>query len=246
MPRHLPYFATLFGRHEFLIRRLHSFLGFMPLAGYLFFHLAVNATILDGGKTYQSRVDLIHSFGPTTLLILEWLFILLPILFHGLIGLVIIFSGRMNSLRYPYLENWGYTVLRTAGIVTFFFVLYHVFQMYGWFHFGWWEKYVSTPFGGGRFNPKEAAETAVEVLKSPTIAAIYAVGILAAVVHLSIGLWTLGITWGVWTSTRAQSAAKVPCLLFGLILLVIGWGALYGFVSFKQPLDQLAALFGWR
>jgi succinate dehydrogenase / fumarate reductase, cytochrome b subunit len=243
MSRHLPYFASLFGRHEFFIRRLHSFLGLMPLAGYLFFHLAINATILDGAKTYQSRVDLIHSFGPTTLLILEWLFILLPILFHGLIGLIIITSGRMNSLRYPYLENWGYTLLRLSGIITFLFVIYHVFQMYGWFHFGWWKEYV-LPYGGARFDPKEAAQTAVDVLKSPTIAAIYGVGIFAAVLHVASGLWTFGITWGVWTSIRAQRAARIPCIVFGLLLLVIGWGALYGFVKFDQPVEKLAALFG--
>jgi succinate dehydrogenase / fumarate reductase, cytochrome b subunit len=243
MSRRLPYFALLFGRHEFLIRRLHSFLGLLPLAGYLFFHLAINATVLDGAPTYQSRVDLIHSFGPTTLLILEWAFILLPILFHGIIGLVIIASGKINVPSYPYLENWGYTALRIAGIITFFFVLYHVFQMYGWFHFSWWKQYVSTPFGGGRFDPKQATATAVEVLQSPAIAAIYAVGILAAVVHWAIGLWTFGITWGIWTSPRAQRAAQFPCAAAGAIMLVIGWGALYGFVNFRQPLDQLAALF---
>ena len=38
----------------------------------------------------------------------------------------------------------------------------------------------------------------------------YVVGVLAACYHLANGLWTMGITWGVWTSPNAQSWANVP------------------------------------
>ena len=61
---------------------------------------------------------------------------------------------------------------------------------------------------------------------SKVIIAIYVLGILAAVYHLANGLWTMGITWGVWTTPHSQRWANVPCALFGVGLLVVGWGAL--------------------
>ena len=47
-------------------------------------------------------MDQIHSLGPTTLLLVEWSFIFLPILFHGLVGLVIVIRGERNVVNYPY------------------------------------------------------------------------------------------------------------------------------------------------
>ena len=111
----LPHPASLFGRHEFAIRRLHSLLGLMPIGGYLFFHLATNAAVWDGPATYQHRADQIHVVGPTTLLFLEWGLIFLPILFHGLVGLIIVTRGKRDVLQYPHVENIRYTLQRLDG-----------------------------------------------------------------------------------------------------------------------------------
>ncbi len=79
-----------------------------------------------------------------------------------------------------------------------------------------------------RFDPA-AAITVPEVIQSSwIIAALYAVGTLACVYHLANGLWTMGITWGVWTSPEAQRKANIPCAIVGLALAVVGMGALYG------------------
>ena len=45
------------------------------------------------------------------------------------------------------------------------------------------------------------------------VAAVYLAGTLAVVYHFSNGLWTAGITWGLWTSPHAQRWANVPCLI---------------------------------
>ena len=44
----------------------------MPIGGFLCFHLATNASILDGPETFQSRVDLIHQPRPDHAVVLEW------------------------------------------------------------------------------------------------------------------------------------------------------------------------------
>ena len=134
----IPFLASIFGKYEFAIRRLHSLLGLVPIGGFLCFHLATNASMLDGPETFQMRVNIIHQLGPITLSILEWGTIFLPILFHGLIGLIIVTRGKRNVWNYPYLENWRYTLQRITGVMAMAFILFHVFQMHGWFRWEWW------------------------------------------------------------------------------------------------------------
>jgi succinate dehydrogenase / fumarate reductase, cytochrome b subunit len=247
MYRDIPFLASIFGRHEFIIRRIHSILGLVPIGGFLCFHLATNASILDGAETFQTRVDIIHRLGASTLFVLEWGTIFLPILFHGLIGLIIVTRGKRNLRSYPYGENWRYTLQRWTGGIAMAFILYHVFQMHGWFRLGWWTEYVAHPLGGALFVPENATLSVAAVLhSSKIIVGIYVLGILAAVYHLANGLWTMGITWGLWTTPHSQRWANVPCALFGAGLLVVGWGALYAFLYFKQPLENIALLLGWK
>ena len=223
-------------RHEFVIRRLHSLLGLMPLGGYLCFHLATNAAIIDGPETYQRRADQIHFLGPTTLLVLEWSVIFLPILFHGLVGLVIVSRGKRNLLEYPYRENFRYTLERATGVIAFVFIVWHVFPLTGWLHLDWWTDHVARPLGGARFDPLHAPATAGAALQASwVVAAVYLLAALAVVYHFSNGLWTAGITWGVWTSPNAQRWANFPCLVLGVTLAVIAVGAVVGMLSVDLP-----------
>jgi succinate dehydrogenase / fumarate reductase cytochrome b subunit len=75
-------------------------------------------------------------------------------------------------------------------------------------------------------------------LQSAVVLVLYAVGILASVFHLANGLWTMGITWGVWTSPAAQRRANWLCTGFGLLLAVVGLAALYGMYSVDQAAAQ--------
>ena len=225
----IPFLASIFGKQEFAVRRLHSLLGLVPIGGFLCFHLATNASILDGPETFQMRVNIIHQLGPITLSVLEWGTIFLPILFHGIIGLIIVSRGKRNLQHYPYLENWRYTMQRVTGVVVMAFILFHVFQMHGWFRCEWWTAHVARPFGG--------AATVLE--GSNLIAAIYFIGVVSAVYHLANGLWTMGITWGVWTTPHAQRWANIPCAMFGIALLTVGLGALFGFLNVALPLESV-------
>src|SRR5689334_18637943 len=86
---------SFFTRHEFLIRRLHSLTGLIPVGAYMCVHLLTNASVLAGAATFQDSVDKIHSLGPVLPLV-EWTFIFLPIIFHAVVGVVIIRSGQSN------------------------------------------------------------------------------------------------------------------------------------------------------
>ena len=218
---------SLFERHEFLIRRLHSLSGLIPVGAFMVVHLSVNASVLESPGAFQRNVYSIHGLG-SLLPLVEWVFIFLPILFHAIIGLVIIQGGLPNQSSYPLAKNYRYTLQRGTGIIAFFFIMWHVFHMHGWFHSPWWVENVAEPFDGHQFRAYSAASTAGIALQGIVVPVLYAIGILACVYHLANGIWTMGITWGVWTSARAQDRASVACTVFGVALTVVGLSALWG------------------
>ncbi len=237
--------APSLGRYEFVLRRLHSLTGLMPIGGYLAFHLLTNASIVDGVEVYQRRADQIHALGVTTVvLLLEWPVVFLPILFHGILGLAIVCRGKRNLTNYPYLGNLRYTLQRATGVIAFVFILWHVFHMHGWLKNPWWMEHVVRPLGGGKFDPRSAFTAAEAIQASIWIQLLYAVGVLACVYHLANGLWTLGITWGIWTSPRAQRWANIPCAAVGIFLAVAGLAAIVGMAEAKRPFPHAEATVG--
>ena len=214
-------------RNEFLIRRLHSLSGLVPVGAYMVIHLLTNASILESSATFQRFVYQIHSL--PALFIIEWVFIFIPLLFHAIFGIVIIRGGLPNSSTYKYTNNVRYTLQRATGMIAFFFIMWHVFHMHGWLHSDWWDR-IARPLGGAMFKPYNAASTGAEAIRMNAIVPIlYAIGVLASVFHLANGIWTFGITWGVWVSPAAQRRANWACAVFGIALAFVGLSALGGF-----------------
>jgi succinate dehydrogenase / fumarate reductase cytochrome b subunit len=215
-------------RNEFLIRRLHSLSGLIPVGAYMVVHLLTNASVLESATTFQKNVYSIHALG-RLLPFVEWTFILIPILFHAILGVVIIRGGLPNHDRYPYRNNIRYTLQRVTGMIAFAFIAWHVFHMHGWIHVETWRTFAER-FLGAQFAPHNAASSAAAALQiSMIVQILYAVGILACVFHLANGLWTMGITWGVWISPRAQARANYLCAAMGVVLAVLGLSTLVGF-----------------
>lgn len=218
---------SFLARHDFIIRRLHSLSGLIPVGAYMVVHLVVNASVLESPATFQKNVYQIHSLGKL-LPFVEWTFIFIPILFHAIVGMVIVAGGMPNSNQYRYGPNYRYTLQRATGMIAFLFIMLHVFHMHGWFHADVWLESVVRPLGGGEFRPYNAASSAGLALQNTAIVVVYVIGVLSCVYHLANGLWTMGITWGVWTSPQAQARASVVCGVFGLLLAVVSMGALFG------------------
>lgn len=218
---------SFLARHDFLIRRLHSLSGLIPVGAYMVVHLVANASVLESPATFQKNVYTIHSLG-SLLPLVEWGGIFIPILFHAIIGMVIITGGMPNSTQYRYAANYRYVLQRATGMIAFAFIMVHVFHMHGWFHADIWLEKVAQPLGGAQFKAYNAASTAGLALQNLGWVALYLVGILSCVYHLANGIWTMGITWGVWTSPAAQARASMVCTAFGLLLAVVSVGALFG------------------
>jgi succinate dehydrogenase / fumarate reductase, cytochrome b subunit len=208
-------------RHQFLIYRLFSLSGLIPVGAYMVVHLLTNATILNGASTFQDQVDRIHSLG-IALPLVEWTFIFIPIMFHATVGWLIISGAVPNASAYPYASNFRYTAQRVTGIIAFVFITFHVIQLHHWF---------GAPFkdwGGAEFDPEHAASSTAIALQPLWIQILYSVGMLSCVYHFANGLWTQGITWGLWTSAAAQRRASYVSVVVGIGLASVGLSALVG------------------
>jgi succinate dehydrogenase / fumarate reductase, cytochrome b subunit len=122
-------------------------------------HLLTNASVNNGVETFQNSVYMIHGLGKV-LWIVEWVFIFIPLLFHAIFGVIIVQSGLPNHNSYRYTNNVRYSLQRATGMIAFLFIMWHVFQMHGWFHWGPWVDNIVTPLGGGTFRAYNAASTA--------------------------------------------------------------------------------------
>ena len=220
-------------RNEFLIRRLHSLTGLVPVGAYMVVHLLTNSTVVDSPASFQRQVYLIHALGDF-LPVIEWTLIFIPLLFHAIVGVVIVASGLPNTTAYPYESNIRYTLQRVTGMIAFVFIVWHVFHMHGWFHNEWWLDNVAEPLGGAQFRAYNASSTAAAALGSALVMLLYAIGILASVFHLANGIWTAGITWGLWLTPAAQGRAGIACWIFGVGLSVVGMTALIGMARVDQ------------
>lgn len=224
---------SFLARHEFLIRRAFSLCGLVPVGAYMCVHLVTNSSLAGGAPTFQKAVYQIHSLGPVLPLV-EWLFIFLPIIFHAILGVVIIRGGMPNSSTYTNNSNIRYTLQRATGLIAFVFIFAHVFHLHGWLHFDWFLEGVAKPLGGAQFKPYNAASTLAEAFqKNWLIPVAYTVGVLSCVFHLSNGIWSFGVRWGLWVSPAAMRRAGLACAGFGVLLGAVSLGAVSGPIRIK-------------
>jgi succinate dehydrogenase / fumarate reductase cytochrome b subunit len=70
--------------------------------------------------------------------------------------------------------------------------------------------------------------TVRDAFKSPWVAILYSIFVLAAVFHASNGLWACLITWGAILSYRSQKSMVKVAALWGTVLALLGLCAIWG------------------
>jgi succinate dehydrogenase / fumarate reductase cytochrome b subunit len=207
--------ALILQRH-FLLRRLHSLLGLVPVGAFLVFHLWENSQSRLGASHYNEQVVGALQ-GLNYLPVIELTVIALPLLFHGLYGLVIIRDGRPEPLAYGFLRNRLYWLQRISGVALILFLLLHV----------------GLTRLAGMLDPSIRADLfgyMQQSLADPLIFGLYLIGLLLAVFHLANGVATAAIVWGLTTSAAAQRCFGWFCAGFGILLAALGVHGLIGFL----------------
>ena len=110
--------------YSFLLRKLHSLSGIVPIGAFLIEHILSNFEALKGPAAYGAQVKFLNSL--PLVRVLEWGFIFIPLAFHALYGVYIAFRGRATVNVYPWAGNWGYLMQRVTGIIALFYIGYHV------------------------------------------------------------------------------------------------------------------------
>jgi len=201
---------------HFLLRRLHSLLGLLPIGGFLVFHLWENSQSRLGAEHYNGVV--VASLQQMNYLpLLEIFVIALPLLFHAGYGLVIAAGAHPELRRYPFARNWLYWLQRASGVGILLFLVVHVGLTRFW---GLVEPAVRADLYGHMQG----------LLAQPWMFGFYALGLLLAVFHLANGLWAMGLVWGVTTSARAQRLSGRACAALGVLLAALGLHGLIGFL----------------
>ena len=98
---------------SFILRRLHSLSGVVPIGAFLVEHFISNSEATKGVQAYNDQVKFLTSL--PFVHVLEWVFIFIPILYHALYGIYIWYRGESNVSEYPWTGNWLYTSQRWTG-----------------------------------------------------------------------------------------------------------------------------------
>lgn len=199
--------------YSFFLRRLHSLTGVLPIGAFLAEHFFTNSFAMFGPKVYNSKVEFF--MGLPYILLIEIALIWIPILFHGIYGFYIIYTGDTSTLRYRFARNWMYVFQRVTGIIAFLFICYHVYV---------------TRISGLITGRHVSFELVQDSLQNPAVLAFYILGILSASYHLGNGLFGFFITWGITIGEKTQKAASVFCVLVSAGLAVFGLAALSYFI----------------
>ncbi|HLB58551.1 MAG TPA: succinate dehydrogenase cytochrome b558 subunit [Bdellovibrionota bacterium] len=197
----------------FILRKLHSLTGIVPIGAFLVFHLFENSHALKGPEAYNHMVEGIASI--PLIRFMEIFFIWIPILYHAIYGVVLVFGSRPNVKKYPeYFNNWMYTFQRWSGIIAFAFI--------GWHFWGTWMQ-------GYLYGETIDFNMMKEIVASPWQMAFYIIGVGAAVYHFSNGIWTFCISWGITIGPRSQKIVHGVCLLLGLVVFLVALNTLFAF-----------------
>lgn len=221
--------AVITTRENYVMHRIHSITGVMPVGYYMAQHLALNTFSVAGPDKFNGVIEFFEGMPKHFLLALEVCMIWLPLLFHAIYGIFIINRAENNyfTTKYKWSQNKMFFLQRLSGGVVFLFLIYHVLATTV-------QKYWTG-------NSEVIKYTAMsERLHNPLILSIYVLGILGASYHLGYGIWNFCIRWGITVTDAAQQRIqKISAVIFvGLTLM--GWLALAGFFMHK-PTGTVAA-----
>ena len=199
---------------EFLWRRLHSLLGVIPVGLFLVFHLSLNFTATGGSEAYNDATGMMELIPHWLLLLIEWVVIYIPLMFHAFYGVYIAFTATHNTKRFGTFRNWMFRIQRMTGIFLVVFVAWHI-----------WQTRIQKALGD-----TVDFDMMADIVANPWMLAFYIVGILSATFHLSNGLWSFLVSWGITQSPKSQKIVTYISMAVFVILSVVGVMAILAFV----------------
>jgi succinate dehydrogenase / fumarate reductase cytochrome b subunit len=203
----------------FLWRRLHSLLGIIPIGAFLIEHIVSNFEALKGPAAYAAQVKFLN--GLPMVRVLEWVFIFLPLIYHGLYGFYIWIQGKSNVVYYPWAGNWMYTAQRWTGLIALAYIIQHALR----------QRFMGVSLPE---NPGAAFAKVQHELANPWMVAVYVIAMIAICWHFAYGVWLFAAKWGITPGEKARQRFGWVCLAGGVVLAVMGLMSIWAFVGKQE------------
>jgi succinate dehydrogenase / fumarate reductase cytochrome b subunit len=187
---------------SYLLRKLHSFTGLLPVGAFLAEHFWSNSAALVSPEKYNATSQELQTI-PYRLLV-EWGAIFLPMLFHAGYGVYIWLQGKSNVSAYPWVKNWLYTAQRYTGLISFAYIAWHLYT----------ERFLT--------SGKSTYESVATDMQNPIYLTFFAIGVLASSFHLGVGIWNFLCKWGLAATVKAQAAAGKLGAAVGITFGIVG------------------------
>ncbi|MBI2067594.1 MAG: succinate dehydrogenase [Deltaproteobacteria bacterium] len=192
-------------QQSFLLKRLMSITGMLPVGGFLLQHLFSNSYAFISPEAYNEHTRFLVSLPMVVLLEIGMIY--LPIFLHAAFGVAIIYRGQNNFAQYSYFRNWMFFLQRLTGILALVFIATHSY---------------TTRIKTGLAGEEMTFDTMTHILQRPGWFWFYCAGVISAVFHFSNGLWSFLVTWGITIGQKAQRVSSA--LTMGLFVLLTIWG----------------------
>jgi len=213
--------------NSFIWRKLHSLLGIIPIGAFLLEHLLSNFEATKGAVAYGEQVRFLNSL--PVVRVLEWVFIFIPLAYHGLYGVYIWIRGKSNIVYYPWAGNWMYIAQRYTGLVALVYIAYHVAT----------QRFMGVSLPE---NPGYAFAKVHNELMNPLVLAFYVIAMIAVCWHFAYGVWLFAAKWGITPGEIARKRFGYVCLALGVLLAVMGLVSIWAFIGPGSAAQAAAAV----
>ena len=198
---------------HFLLRRIHSLTGVVPVGLFLVYHLYLQLYLHYGADIYNNEVNSFYDSPLATWALVIVVYI--PLLFHSLLGILLVFENKIQP-SYTYFSHLLYWLQRISGIGVLLFIIAHVWNAkLGPRIAGTWGTHFEH-LSSGFADPETGMLTKT----------VYLLGVLGAVFHFANGLNTFCMTWGIALTPTSQKRVRSFSILVFIILTASAFYAL--------------------
>ena len=198
---------------HFLLRRIHSLTGVVPVGLFLVYHLYLQLYLHYGAEIYNNEVNSFYDSPLATWALVIVVYI--PLLFHSLLGVLLVFENKIQP-SYTYFSHLLYWLQRISGIGVLLFIIGHVWNAkLGPWIAGTWGTHFEH-LSSGFADPETGMLTKT----------VYLLGVLGAVFHFANGLNTFCMTWGIALTPTSQKRVRSFSILVFIILTASAFYAL--------------------
>ena len=198
---------------HFLLRRIHSLTGVVPVGLFLVYHLYLQLYLHYGADIYNNEVNSFYDSPLATWALVIVVYI--PLLFHSLLGVLLVFENKIQP-SYIFFSHLLYWLQRISGIAVLLFIIAHVWNAkLGPWIAGTWGTHFEH-LSSGFADPETGMLTKT----------VYLLGVLGAVFHFANGLNTFCMTWGIALTPTSQKRVRSFSILVFIILTASAFYAL--------------------